>query len=239
MLLPTEQDVIAAFVRKCVVRLTDSLPLTQLNEDKLRDLLKTSATQHFFAYYFSQYSRKLITNSARSDTPAFTQLSSLVEFTLDEAKRQCTFSVGSSLLEATEDADTTRENGPTYAMYCLNHLVREHTIWKESRIWKDAFYALKTYEQYRTQQERTPTRSEEDEPSPFAQFHKKIAESDLPYDTRDNKEKFNSTLVTERIVYSMKQLNVENETIQSFINEIAGVDKLDKIHIDYLSEYIT
>ena len=142
LLLPTPLDVTAAFVQKCVVRLTDSLPLTSYNETKLKHLLKSPEAQQFFAFYFRFNSRKLVSSAAKSGTVEFQQLSSLISYTLDEARVQSSFSVAyvhfhffvsnsifslfaynsfrASLLEATVDADTGRENGPDYAMYCLN-----------------------------------------------------------------------------------------------------------------------
>ena len=93
LLLPTPLDVTAAFVQKCVIRLTDSLPLTSYNETKLKHLLKSHEAQQFFAFYFRFNSRKLISSAAKSGTVEFQQLASLVSYTLDEAKTQSSFSV--------------------------------------------------------------------------------------------------------------------------------------------------
>lgn len=93
LLLPTPLDVTAAFVQKCVVRLTDSLPLTSYNELKLQQLLKSQEAQQFFAFYFRFNSRKLISSVAKSGTAAFQQLASLISYSLDEAKAQSSFSV--------------------------------------------------------------------------------------------------------------------------------------------------
>ena len=93
LLLPSPLDVAAAFVQKCVVRLTDSLPLTSYNEIKLRHLLKSPEAQQFFALYFRSNSLKLISSAARSGTVAFQQLQSLVSYVLDLAKSQISFSV--------------------------------------------------------------------------------------------------------------------------------------------------
>ena len=100
LLLPEPLDVAAAFVNKCVLRLTDSLPLTSYNESKLKHLLKSPEAQQFFAFYFRTNSRKLISSAAPSATVAYQQLASLVSYALDQAQNQPSFSVAfdSSLL---------------------------------------------------------------------------------------------------------------------------------------------
>jgi hypothetical protein len=94
MLLPTQEDVDAAFVEKCVIRLTDSLPLSQLNERKLREMLKKRNCQEYFCFHFKNHSKKLVSEMARSTTSSFNQLAEIVKYTLNEAKNDNNFFIG-------------------------------------------------------------------------------------------------------------------------------------------------
>jgi hypothetical protein len=98
MLLPTQEDVDSAFVEKCVIRLTDSLPLSQLNERKLVELLKKRDAQQYFTYHFNKHAKKLVSEMARSTTLPFSQLAKIISYTMDEAKNDSNFFVGFACL---------------------------------------------------------------------------------------------------------------------------------------------
>ncbi|KAH7830596.1 uncharacterized protein MONOS_695 [Monocercomonoides exilis] len=242
LLLPTPLDVASAFIRKCVIRLTDALPLTDYNDSKLRMLLKSSESQQFFAYHFRACSRKLITSKARSDTLAYVQLASFISFVLDETKRQSTFSVAAAILESTIDTDTDRSNGPEYAMYCLNHLVREHSVWSDDRLWMDAFYQLKTLEARSAESKTRLAQMSRDPLALAADFEDPsipliIHSRDLPYN-EENKEKFWNTLVAERLVYAMTMLEVSPDVIRAFIKYVVAMEILEKPYQDFLEQYL-
>jgi hypothetical protein len=97
LLLPTPADVTAAFIQKCVVRLTDSLPLSPYNETKLKILLKNYDSLQFFAYHFRQHAHKLVSSAAKSQTESFQQLESILTFALEKARQENSFSVAFEL----------------------------------------------------------------------------------------------------------------------------------------------
>lgn len=245
MLLPTQEDVDAAFIEKCVVRLTDSLPLSQLNEKKLMKLLKERGPQQYFAYHFKNHSKKLVSEMARSITFSFNQLSRIVSFTLDEAKNDNNFFVGLSFLEATVDLPCDRENNPEYAMFALNHLVRNHSIWQELRIWEDAFYRLlpldlMTFADYQQIMKKTKelTPSQSSISPNTGENESEVTEDMIPCNNVQEFELYKKTLIADKIVFSMHSLEVAKETIESFINIIIKKNVLDNIHKQFLLKSI-
>ena len=120
----------------------------------------------------------------------------------------------------------------------FQHLVRDHPIWSEPRLWIDAFFELKGIRT--TMEESTPQAAS---PSPTSssgadEIDKLFSAGGLVRDDAD-KDKYASTLVAERLIYAMLKLGAAKSVVQEFIDFVVSIEDLKEPYKEYLNRYLT